>query len=338
MAMQQHSTQAPIAAEDPISHPTKNNYPIRRPHKDDDDDHGQGRSATTTTTTTTTTTSSTRSNSTCTTALSASDRMDWTITSHNNEHTDCASDGDEELTVERVVAATTTCIVSKMKLVPEEPVSFIPSSNDSIRKNTNVEFAAVERIVQEIEPELKDDTIRVPTSVQIQLAYIPSSPSQRMRKSVGGTLRRQVHFHQVQIRRYPMIAGDNPACQMGAPVQLDWGFEELPALDLDDFEATRCLTRRRKLHHLILNYFQRNRILKGMGYTDDEIIQTEKDVGRDRFRRGMTQLIVPLWKLEDCIQSLCRKVKRKVDKAERQKKEEVDRMIQMLQERDASRL
>jgi hypothetical protein len=271
---------------------------------------------------------STESNATCATTLSSSEIMDWTITSQNEapDRTDRSSDGDEEL--ERLGIFNDP----KMELVPEE--SSVPV-NDTNQRSSSVQFEN-EPTIHEFKPERNDHG--VPTSVQIHRALSPVSPSKRMRKSVGGTLRRQVTFHQVEIRRYPMVAGDNPACQMGAPVQLDWGFEELPALDLDDFEATRSQTRRRKLHHLILNYFQRNRILAGVGYTEDEIRQAEKEVDKERFRRDITKMVCPFWKLEDCVQSLRRKIKRKMNKGEKEKKEELERTIQRLREQDAARL
>lgn len=278
---------------------------------------------------------STESNATSTTSLmSVSDRMDWTISSHHGENTDRSnSDGDEE--TERLCGAL---MDSKMMLVREdEPAEqFAAASTEAPFRKSCVEFME-ETIVHELKPELQPDE-SVPTSVQIHRAYPPMSPSTRVRKSVGGTLHRQVSFHQVQIRRYPMIAGDNPACQMGTPVQLDWGYEELPALDLDDFEATRSQTRRRKLHHLILNYFQRNRILLGIGYTEEEIKQLEKEVSKERFRREVTKMVVPFWKIEDCVQSVRRKVKRRMNKEENEKKDELERTIRMLREQDATRL
>ena len=267
------------------------------------------------------------SSATCSTSLShSSSRMDWTITSHN-ENSDQTSDGDDDCTDGLTSGAPTN-----MKLVPEETTGPVV-----ITKQQSVEFEVQPKVhdFEEREPENKRP---VPTSVQIHRAISPSSPSSRIRRSEGGTLRRSVSFHQVQIRRYPMIAGDNPACQMGAPVTLDWGFEELPALDLDDFESTRSRTRRRKLHHLILNYFQRNRILAGMGYTEEEIKQTEKEANRERFKRDLTKLMMPISKIEEVIQSIRRKMKRKMNKAEQQGKDELDDSIRMLRQQDLKRL
>lgn len=269
---------------------------------------------------------STGSGVTCATALShSSSRMDWTITSHNENADGLTSDGD-------AVAEA----LGKMTLVQEEA---LPSHNtEPTIRHQSVEFQ-MEPIVHEFKSSMEEHCHRpVPTSVQIHRALPPGSLSSRMRRSTGGTVRRSVSFHQVQIRRYPMIAGDNPACQMGTPVTMDWGFEELPLLDLDAFEATRSQTRRRKLHHLILNYFQRNRILLGMGYTEEEIKETEKQVQKERFKRDLTKLTLPVAKLEEAVQSVRRKWRRKVNKAEKEEKSQFDALIRRLREEDSKRL
>ena len=148
----------------------------------------------------------------------------------------------------------------------------------------------------------------------------------------------QVSFHQVTIRRYPMIAGDNPACEYGPPVTLDWGFEELPSLDLDDFESMRRRTRRQKLHHLLLSYMQRQRILVGTGYTEQQIKQVEKEARTARFQRNMTRLLLPISKVEEMIQSLSRKIQRRWKATERQSKLEFNAILLQLREDDAKRL
>jgi len=180
-----------------------------------------------------------------------------------------------------------------------------------------------------------DENIPIPTCLRIHRAQAPRSVSKRLRKSENGTLHRQVSFHKVQIRRYAMIAGDNPSCQMGAPVMLDWGFEELPELDLDDFELTRCQTRRTKLRHLLLNYFQRRRILLGMGYSEEEMKETVQETNRERFKRSVTRYFLPISQLEEAAESLCRKVRRIMSKEMKMTEQEQKTWIRNLREKDA---
>ena len=219
--------------------------------------------------------------------------------------------------------------MENLKVAPVEP-----GESNVITKNASVSFLAVPTTVLEFMAD--SDAGFVPTSVQIQRARTPRSASKRLRLSEGGHLHRQVSFHKVQIRRFAMVAGDNPSCQMGAPVTLDWGFEELPELDLDDFEVTRARTRRRKMHHLLLNYFQRRRILSGIGYSEEDIKKAEKEATRERFKRTITRTLLPISRFEDMSESLCRKVKRRINKAVKASEQELERSIQRLREKDSA--
>lgn len=181
----------------------------------------------------------------------------------------------------------------------------------------------------------------VPVSVQINRPRTLVSHFKMLRITDDhGTkaTERQVSFHQVTIRRYPMIAGDNPACENGPPVTLDWSFEELPSLDLDDFESMRRRTRRQKLHHLLLSYVQRQRILFGIGYTEQEVLQVEKEARTARFQRHMTTLSLPISRIEEMIQSMRRKFQRQWKPTERQSKLEFNALMSKLLEEDAKRL
>jgi hypothetical protein len=122
---------------------------------------------------------------------------------------------------------------------------------------------------------------------------------------------RQVNFGHVQIRRYSMTIGDNPSCRAGAPVSLDWQYEELPVLSLDEFEATRALTRKPNLHHLFLGYYQRKEILLKSGYSKGELKQAEKEAAKVQRQRSRTQVLWPISKIEELAQSARRKVMRR---------------------------
>ena len=124
--------------------------------------------------------------------------------------------------------------------------------------------------------------------------------------------KKQVSFHHVQIRRYPMIVGDHPSCRMGAPVMLDWSYEELPWLDLDDYEETRQHQRRTKMQQLVLSYYRRQQILlESNGISLEEWKQAERNVSNIQWQRWRTTALLPFSKVEDGIQSAKRKIKRK---------------------------
>lgn len=69
--------------------------------------------------------------------------------------------------------------------------------------------------------------------------------------------RRRVAFSMVEIRRYPMILGDNPATPAGPPLSLGWEYEVLPAMNVQDFESFRLRSRRTQTNHLILSQYKR---------------------------------------------------------------------------------
>jgi hypothetical protein len=81
---------------------------------------------------------------------------------------------------------------------------------------------------------------------------------------------------------------------MGAPVSLGWEYEEIPIVTVDDFELFRTPRRRRKLHHLILNMYQRQAILERLGVDQKEIQQREREISRIKFQRNLTSTVAPL--------------------------------------------
>ena len=50
---------------------------------------------------------------------------------------------------------------------------------------------------------------------------------------------KKVWFDQLEVREYPMILGDNPATSEGAPVTIDWEFQNEFLVDVEYFELYR---------------------------------------------------------------------------------------------------
>jgi hypothetical protein len=124
---------------------------------------------------------------------------------------------------------------------------------------------------------------------------------------------RQVTFHKVYIRYYPMTLGLNPACQYGAPVELDWVYYEdelLPGINIDDYEIRRRKTRRTKLQHLVLSSYRRRDILLALGFEEEQQRVAAKTVETIQWQRSTTRLLLPLSKMEEVAQSAKRKAKR----------------------------
>jgi hypothetical protein len=141
---------------------------------------------------------------------------------------------------------------------------------------------------------------------------VPAPQHTRAPAAPGRSNRRNVTFHEVRIRNYTMTLGDNPACSFGAPVQLDWDFDELPTLQLDDYEQFRKKTRRTKLRHLVLSYYKRLEILQNLGHSDHQLRQATKKIARIKSQRKATVMFAPLWPVEHAFSSAGRKLKRAV--------------------------
>lgn len=123
--------------------------------------------------------------------------------------------------------------------------------------------------------------------------------------------RRKVSFSDVHMRRYPVILGDNPSCELGPPVTVGWDYETMPAMNILDFERLRNHQRRSNIKHLILSYNQRVELMGRIGVTDEERRKVEKEVGKIRRQRTVTgvwsELAGPFEKVAD---STSKRVKR----------------------------
>ena len=133
----------------------------------------------------------------------------------------------------------------------------------------------------------------------------------------GATMKRRISFGTIKIREHSQTMGDNPSCTYGTPVQLDWDYEELADIKVEDYENFRPSTRTRQQFHL--NHFQRRNLLKLNGFTSADISKTKKQVSKIRSQRERTKFFVlnypALNAVEDAFESGARKVKRAVLKA-----------------------
>lgn len=124
---------------------------------------------------------------------------------------------------------------------------------------------------------------------------------------------RRVSFENVEFRCFEQCAGDNPAVSIGTPISLDWSFEDMQPISLDDYEAARA--DRRKPRQLMLNYFQRRTLLGyWYGYSEEDINAAEKAANRVRNQRSVTKALLPASLVEDMLTSAVRKTKRALGK------------------------
>ena len=85
---------------------------------------------------------------------------------------------------------------------------------------------------------------------------------------------RQISFSTISFREYNQTLGDNPSCQTGAPVTLDWAYEEKTSIALEEFEEIRQKRKRRR-SDLVLGIFERRKLLLTNGLTLLDIMHAE---------------------------------------------------------------
>lgn len=143
-----------------------------------------------------------------------------------------------------------------------------------------------------------------PDMLRIRSQSLPTTRSER-----EVSQRKSVKFNKIEVRNYSQTLGDNPSCSYGPPISLDWKYEEGGTLELEDYEANRGP--RRKLRHMMLNYYHRKNILQyNVGCTDEEILEAQKLAEKIKSQRALTRALLPASKLEDVMQSAARKARR----------------------------
>jgi hypothetical protein len=216
------------------------------------------------------------------------------------------------------VGSSTASSSPDSSLHPRSPISgpVCPLAIDLVVLDYGVGTLLPRGLVPECKP-LHDSLEEVGVSVKAAVASTAVGTSNKSR---------HVSFENVEIRRYPMILGDNPSCRCGCPVSLGWEYdEELPTISVDDYELYRKKHRRREgkqLYQLILNYYQRQDIFGRMGLDPSELKQREREMLKIQRQRQHTAIMSPLFKVEDVVRSAGRKVQRAFLKRHRHHRED----------------
>lgn len=63
-----------------------------------------------------------------------------------------------------------------------------------------------------------------------------------------------VSFDSICIRFYAQMVGDNPSVTYGPPISLDWDYEEMEAIAVDEYERNR--PKRRNVRQMVLSHYE----------------------------------------------------------------------------------
>jgi len=123
---------------------------------------------------------------------------------------------------------------------------------------------------------------------------------------LNGSITRRISFGDIEIRKYPVILGDHPDCEMGPPVTIDWEPFKRKTFSIDRFEELRG-TRRSKIE-LKMGWIERKHMLKqSSGASDESMHSAAREAQRVRDRRHKSRKM-QLWEWAELpIESLGRK-------------------------------
>jgi hypothetical protein len=115
---------------------------------------------------------------------------------------------------------------------------------------------------------------------------------------------RAVQFSTVEIRSYPICAGDNPAVTKGVAITIEWDHDSVRTVPLEEYEDGRPFPR--SLTQIRMTPIQRADRLRAMGYSRSEIQEWVQRVDRLRKQRMRTTKSLALAPMEEFLEGIRR--------------------------------
>lgn len=144
---------------------------------------------------------------------------------------------------------------------------------------------------------------------------VTPAPRPILKREGSSSSKKSVGFDSVKIRSYSQTMGDNPAVSYGPPISLDWEYEQEDDIDIEEFESQRVFSRR-AMRQLVISYYRRKAMLsRDYGFTEEELVKAKKEADKTKFKRAITNTLLPVMHVEAVIESAGRKAKRIICKA-----------------------
>ena len=148
-----------------------------------------------------------------------------------------------------------------------------------------------QHMVSSLQPGGKGRHDRQPCSSHTAASTVASSPSHVSYSCFLSKERENatfnVTFSKAEITLFPMELGDNPSCE-GVPIQLSREPCHSRVVDIDTLEEWKRKNRGDRVNDpsaFKLHFFQRQRLLKNMGYTFQELAEVSKETESIRRKR-----------------------------------------------------
>jgi hypothetical protein len=133
-------------------------------------------------------------------------------------------------------------------------------------------------------------------------------------------LRKSVSFHQVEIREYNRIVGDNPAVTAGPAVSMAWKHHSKASFSLDQFEESRPPRRSAGEFQMPANI--RTSLLTKNGASQRDLQRSQSEILRIKRHRQASAAMQELEGTQILVQSVKRKWKRLVTGVSQQQEQE----------------
>ena len=113
-----------------------------------------------------------------------------------------------------------------------------------------------------------------------------------------------VAFSTIEIKEYPIIAGDNPSVTIGVPITIAWAPVETRRCTVDDYEERKPSPR--SMMELRMPSSYRVDLLRRLGFTRDEIMLGTKAANITRNRRRRTSETMALAPAQEVFKRMTR--------------------------------
>uniref|UniRef100_A0A7S2PCG5 Uncharacterized protein n=1 Tax=Skeletonema marinoi TaxID=267567 RepID=A0A7S2PCG5_9STRA len=110
---------------------------------------------------------------------------------------------------------------------------------------------------------------------------------------------KQIKFNTVEIREFPIVLSNNPACEYGPSIEIGWEYTDINTADnairVSQYEKERFGKRRHEKKgrpsKLYLSQVRREAILKEAGYTDKEVKRAVREKSKARLKRSVSTFL-----------------------------------------------
>lgn len=132
---------------------------------------------------------------------------------------------------------------------------------------------------------------------------VAATPCSKVHATESSKVRR-LRFHQVTIREYPRVLGDN-VCMMGVPISISWEHQGEKVYDLEEYEEA-CSHTRRTQTELKIPSSHRNTLLRETGYSAKEIQEAIKRSNITRNQRKRTVEMLKMHTVHEALEKVAR--------------------------------